>query len=450
MNKKKLENDDFAGSTYMPSEEPREPPADVQESFSAGSEPAGSEITVVDSIMGSGKTSWAIQFMNSSLVKKFLYISPYLDELDRVQDALNFPMEQPRNLGTGKSDHLHQLLSHGDSICATHELFKRITAEDVLLIEKQHYILILDEVLEVIEPIPMKKDDLRLLLESKALTIDENGYCVWSSEKEGYETRYDELKELCLLNRVVVHNNTFLLLQFPPDIWSAFKRVYVLTYMVEASVLYYYFQLYNYRINKASIKESAGKYELTDYHAEDTSKFADLIHIYDGSLNEIPYTLSKSSYLSAAAEKGGKGSRSIGLKIISNHLYSYLHNEMKAKNNDIMWTTFSDYARQLSRKGYTYKPLPEISPFVSFNARATNNYSGRHVLAFMLNIYPHPEIVSFFCEREIGIDREKYALAILLQWIWRSAIRNGEEISLYIPSERMRLILEKWLHDTNA
>ena len=41
-------------------------------------------ITIVDSICGSGKTSWAIQEMNKNLNQKYVYITPYLDEVDRV------------------------------------------------------------------------------------------------------------------------------------------------------------------------------------------------------------------------------------------------------------------------------------------------------------------------------------------------------------------------------
>ena len=41
-------------------------------------------VTVVDCICGSGKTSWAIDYMNTNTNKKFIYITPYLDEVERV------------------------------------------------------------------------------------------------------------------------------------------------------------------------------------------------------------------------------------------------------------------------------------------------------------------------------------------------------------------------------
>lgn len=42
-------------------------------------------VTVVDSIMGSGKTSWAIQYINESpMATKFIFITPYLTEIERI------------------------------------------------------------------------------------------------------------------------------------------------------------------------------------------------------------------------------------------------------------------------------------------------------------------------------------------------------------------------------
>ena len=45
------------------------------------------------------------------------------------------------------------------------------------------------------------------------------------------------------------------------------------------------------------------------------------------------------------------------------------------------------------------------------------------------------------------IDDDRFALAEMLQWIWRSRIRKGEEIKLAIISKRMRELFLKWLND---
>ena len=39
-----------------------------------------------------------------------------------------------------------------------------------------------------------------------------------------------------------------------------------------------------------------------------------------------------------------------------------------------------------------------------------------------------------------------FALSEMLQWIWRSRIRQGESINIYVPSKRMRNLLLDWLN----
>ena len=45
------------------------------------------------------------------------------------------------------------------------------------------------------------------------------------------------------------------------------------------------------------------------------------------------------------------------------------------------------------------------------------------------------------------LDEDAYALSEMLQLIWRSRIRNGENINVYIPSKRMRDLFKEWLDE---
>ena len=44
-------------------------------------------VKVCDAIMGSGKTSATITYINEHPEKKFIYITPYLDEAERIRQA---------------------------------------------------------------------------------------------------------------------------------------------------------------------------------------------------------------------------------------------------------------------------------------------------------------------------------------------------------------------------
>ena len=45
----------------------------------------------------------------------------------------------------------------------------------------------------------------------------------------------------------------------------------------------------------------------------------------------------------------------------------------------------------------------------------------------------------------IEVDDDMYSLSTMIQWIWRSRIRDGGEINVYVPSLRMRTLFENWL-----
>jgi hypothetical protein len=51
-----------------------------------------------------------------------------------------------------------------------------------------------------------------------------------------------------------------------------------------------------------------------------------------------------------------------------------------------------------------------------------------------------------YAGRGCDIDEDVYALSVMLQWIWRSAIRDGKDITLYLPSVRMRELLVSWIN----
>lgn len=105
-----------------------------------------------------------------------------------------------------------------------------------------------------------------------------------------------------------------------------------------------------------------------------------------------------------------------------------------------MWGCYISTKSKLQGKGYT-------KGFVQFNARAENKYSNKNTLAYVLNVYMNVPRKNYLNNNGAEIDDDKYALSTMVQWIWRSAIRNGEEINIYIPSRRMRGLLIDWMDE---
>ena len=99
-------------------------------------------IKVVDSPCGTGKTSWAIDYINQlSPEQKVIYITPFLKECERVQNGVKRKIIQPdARLGQGrKRNHFLSLIQREENIASTHSLFADIDNEiiDYEIIEKK-------------------------------------------------------------------------------------------------------------------------------------------------------------------------------------------------------------------------------------------------------------------------------------------------------------------------
>ena len=98
-------------------------------------------VNVVDSIMGSGKTSAAINYINNSPEDvKIIYITPYIKEIERIiNKCQNKKFEQPRKYTehTPKIVHLKDLLNKGKNIATTHALFHHFDDEVIDFANKE-------------------------------------------------------------------------------------------------------------------------------------------------------------------------------------------------------------------------------------------------------------------------------------------------------------------------
>ena len=393
------------------------------------------KIKIIDSGCGKGKSSWAIQYMNENPQMKFIYITPFKTEIkDRIlKDCTNF--YQPKHLLTCKYDNFIELLKKGKNIASTHALFRSSRSEIIELIELYGYTLILDEVMDVVEQIPLKKDDLQNMLKIGLVEISENGYLKWI-DKENC-SQYDNIKELCLNDSVFIVNDCCLMWTFPIKIFNSFKDIYVLTYMFDCQIQKYYYDLFNVEYEYFSVyhNETNNKYYLGNKREDIPNK--DLFDIYEGNLNEI------GAKNTALSKSWFSKYRKTGVIILRNNLYNYFRHITESESKDRLWTTFKDFEENLSRKGF-------ISSFLYSTARATNNKRETKVVVYALNKFLNPLLKQFFIDNKIEVDEEKYALSEMIQFIYRSAIRENKQIKLYIPSSRMRLLLQEFIEKSTV
>ena len=176
------------------------------------------KITVIDSIMGSGKTTWAINYINDHPEKNFLYVTPLLSEINRIIDNTKWIMWQPDNRKKTKLADIKDIIIKNVNIGTTHALFQNFDQECIDLFRQNEYILILDETLDIIDELPYKKKDIELLEKSGCIEEGENFVLEWvdKDEDQFYIKDLKDLETMIKTGKVIKIGNYKLLWQFPP------------------------------------------------------------------------------------------------------------------------------------------------------------------------------------------------------------------------------------------
>lgn len=420
-------------------------------------------VDVIDAIMGSGKTTAMLQKINRSYGLRFIYVTPYLDEIDRVISGTR-DFKQPEDKGSSKLESLHKLLLNGHNVAMTHQLFLMATQETIELIYHGKYFLILDEALQTLHKYndiaPKDKmvnwGDIKWLRDEGYIEADEHYNVTWKGRiNDDKEWHYSEVQRLALNGSLKwIDKNLFW--EYPAEIFRAFQSIFILTYLFSNTMLDMYLQMNGFKYEMVSVEDHDGKFELCDYtdSLEKRQELAKLIDIYDGKYNEIgdnPYAFSKKWIEKQDREQ---------IKTIKKAMRNY-KNLVKAEAANVMWTAIKtarfvekiegimgfNYIRKLTaeEKALPEKELRKLKQFVPVNARATNDFADRTVLMYMANRFLNPEYEKYFHARGYTLDEDQFAISELVQWIWRSAIRKNQKIHIFIPSIRMRNLLKQWL-----
>ena len=151
------------------------------------------------------------------------------------------------------------------------------------------YILILDEVMDVVEQIKISTDDINILLEQEIISVDDKNRVHWKNE--GYKGEFKKYYNPIKNGDVYLHNGIMILWTFPSEIFNSFKEVYILTYLFKGQIQRYYYDMNNVDYEYKSV-ECAGfgenkHYRLVDYKEIGGSEYKDLINLYQGKLNNI-------------------------------------------------------------------------------------------------------------------------------------------------------------------
>jgi hypothetical protein len=394
------------------------------------------KVKVCDALCGSGKTQSCIAMMNRQVENRFIFVTPYLEETERIKrDCASREFVTPkRSYLRNKSEDIQKLIREGRNIATTHSLFTNFTDETKELIRSQNYVLVLDEVLDIFREADVSNSDADLLMDTGILKND--GQTVWTRDDYS-EGRYSDIKYLADSRNLVKYSDSLYFWSIPQDVFTCFKDFYILTYMFEYQFLKYCFEASGIEYELIGTKRVNGAFEFCPLGEMVRKRdLTSLIHIVENkkynAVGKDKFSLSVAWFNQADEET---------FKQLKNNVFNLFYHKWEAKDGEKMWTTYIKFKGKLRGKGY-------MNSFVPFNMRATNEFSNRKYLVYCLNVFLIPWMRNYFLRAGVKkVNQDMYALSILIQWIFRSAIRNGEEVWIYIPSKRMRYLLTTWLEN---
>lgn len=413
-------------------------------------------IKVIDALCGQGKSEGVIKMMQENPHKKFLYVAPYLTECHRVagtkfnEDDKNklplvdndgnyiyderaklasFNFKHPTLDKGGKGASLCQLLGQGENVVSTHALFTELGSNAIEAAKE--YTLIIDESVNVYEN-DTRSAWIKDALAKNIMYVDDDGITIRFNRKNFGEatpehpdtakgSMYETIAAQCDLGQLLLIRGTAVVWEMSADLLNTFNEVYICTYMFEGS------EMSNY-LHKKGLT-----YEIVNLpNAKKAKDVAHLIEVLDDSkLNSIGAT----SSLSAGSFKGKK--KDTLCDTLRRNLHNVMYNKWNTKADDRLWTCFAKNADEIGTSKYRKQHL-------AFNYKATNDYIGVHHVAFLVDSFTNPMILAAAESKDNNIDQDRYAISVLIQFIFRSAVRKGEPIKLYLPSLRMRELLQRW------
>lgn len=402
---------------------------------------ANAHVRVIDRPCGYGKTTQLLKSFKSD--RRYLVVVPTLDEVQRVIDGASVLFVQPEldPSHETKRDSLETLLLKGCNVATTHALYT-----DVAMVARRgmldDYDIIVDEVLNVCAQVPgtTARSFDQFYLKSGYATVGHDGKVrptpKWEAEVDAVsDTLKERLFRLAKAGMLYQVDGTFFMWALPEELLSSGRSFTVYTYMAEGSMFLAY-------LRKLGISWVHDR--LSEVDAEFRRKASSLIElrgIAKLSRSNLSFTgQTANTGLGKQVSAALRGIRRGALREIP------LADVLITCKKDKWFDKGDDHPEK--RKAGPYArgtKLFEGVQWIANTTRGTNNYAHASHL-----IYLYEQNMNPYIRRWLGLaadpkSQDRYALSELVQWVYRSRIRRGEPIVLYLPSARMRRLLQRWL-----
>lgn len=408
-----------------------------------------SQFNFVDSPMGAGKTTALFSKLNNEYKrqdnKRYICIVLYITEQERFKKALKETLPKIPKDGQ-KIDDIIKLIAKGENVITTHALFGDFNDSVIASIKNSQYDydLFIDEQPTVLHDIiggsnkkyanssndklnDINSLDLSLAISNNIILKTDNGKYIWNNENS--YNKYNKGLFLCLKQHLLqydvymysVDTDDILISMTKFDTFTCFNQVWVLSYLIKGSLLENYFNFYNitdfnyYHVENNSFIEGYKKI----YPNIDRLKLEPAKYCFDKSLSRTQYF-------------------SFSNKDFENLLLHFNNaiRRIKDRENTLALNRnyyFTAYKQSIDNFDTALKKNKNIKIaindcLIACNVKGTNAYQDRQIVGYLVDRHINPMYANFFNKHGITVDKELYSLSELIQFIWRSNIRDDSSI----------------------
>jgi hypothetical protein len=406
-------------------------------------------VTVIDRPCGTGKTTKLLRDLRPD--RRYLIIVPLLTEVERIIGEAEVEFFQPiaeDTVTTTKLSSLIALVESGRNVVTTHKLYSALAqvAEMGML---DSYEIIIDEVPDVVKDMGTitPQSFVSVYAGDGLVTIDPDGRVrltdkfkdnrtAYIEALKGGKTFFEEARAGCLY----VLEDKLLFWALPPSLLSTGRSVTVLTYLASGSLLLPY-------LRKRSI-DYTHDYDL-QLDLSFRLKARRLIKVYS-----LPALEGMKWSHTAQNDTKGKAARD---KAVSQALANFRKRTIPrvdlgkviltcAKRNWFKKGKGPKEVDSLKTAGYSAKSCMFAANWLPNTTRGTNDFIHCTTALYLWDQHPNPAVMTWLNLREDPSASDRYATTELIQWLYRTAVRRGEEVQIFLAAPRMRRLLTAYLN----
>lgn len=427
-------------------------------------------VEVLDVLMGSGKTYASLRHIESMALAnkqvKWVFCTEFLSEIATrtvENEEAKHLWRTPENEEQTKLADFIDLLEEPNVqlIAITHAMLKLAARnyEVQQLVAENGWCLFLDETFDCINPYSgISPADFMWHKDAGRLSVDAGAYgrVQWLDDSVmEYETKEMSigrvLREQNNVYAAVVGKSLSLVTIEPKVMFTMWHRVILSTYQFEDTLMAAYFSIKQidwkpctdivcYRLaTKAEIKANITMINKYNPVWRNTSFSASW---YDDKATADDFKELNKTIRNIGDSHGCKGKPELFGYTLPKSALGKQTDKKKIQPAGYKHTVCLIDAEGQEIEGSVCK---KRSGHIPCNARASNEYASKNVMVHAFDRHPNVIVSNYLRGVGVSYSKERFAINELVQWVWRSAIRNGQPIHVAILSKRMRELFLAWL-----